>query len=86
MRTLLKRDEAEAQADNARAMASESFWRRAALNRAVGMSARCPWAYQLSEDELADVEVQIAEGNPPLPIWTEPNGLRILADPGRERK
>jgi len=67
----------------AEAAAISDFYRRAALNKAVGMSARCPWAFQLTEGELAQAERDLANNDPHIPIWREPNGLRVLGDPWR---
>jgi len=64
--------------------AANDFHRRAALNKALGMTARNPYAFQLSEDELAEAEASVASGVPPLPIATATNGLRMLIDPWRE--
>ena len=64
--------------------AANDFYRRSTLNRALGMTARNPYAFQLSEDELAEAEASVASGVPPLPIATATNGLRMLIDPWRE--
>ena len=83
MRTLQNRKEVEAREAEAEAAAISDFYRRAALNKAVGMSARCPWAFQLTEAELAQAERDLAGSDPHIPIWEEPNGLRVLGDPWR---
>jgi len=78
-----RREDVEAEQAEAEDTELNSSHRRAALNQAVGMGPRNPWAFQLSEGELQQAEQDVRDGNPPVPIWTEPNGLRILADPLR---
>ena len=51
-----KRDEAQAEQREAEAKASNLLYRRTSLNKALGMSARNPYAFQLSEEELAQAE------------------------------
>ena len=63
---------------------TNNFYRRSTLNKALGMTARNPYAFQLSAEELANAEEAVANNNPPLPIATADNGLRMLVDPWRE--
>jgi len=84
-KTLDKRgqvDEAKRHQDDADQ--TNDFYRRAALNKALGMTARNPYAFQLSDEELAEAEEAIANNSPPKPIATADNGLRMLVDPWRE--
>jgi len=60
------------------------FYRRTALNKKLGMTARNPYAFQLSNEQLAEAEEAVANGDPPIPIATADNGLRMLVDPWRE--
>jgi len=57
---------------------------RAALNTKLGMSARNPYAFQLSDEELKQAWEGAKNGSPPVPIATADNGLRMLIDPWRE--
>ena len=57
--------------------------RRVRLNQANGMTAHCPWAWQLSAEEVEAMERLLREGRSlPPPIWTD-GGLQMLADPFR---
>ena len=68
----------------AEAVAENDFYRRTTLNKQLGMTARNPFAFQLSDEELTRAEAGAANGNPPVPIATAQNGLRMLIDPWRE--
>ena len=70
--------------DNDHAGAENDFYRRSAINKALGMNARHPFAFQLTESEVDAVLVAITAHEPPVPIATADNGLRMLVDPWRE--
>ena len=80
----LKREVVEAERREVEAISTNSFYRRTSLNRRLGMTARNPYAFQLTDEELTQAEQDVRDGNLPVPHWTEPNGLRILGDPFRE--
>jgi len=74
-KTALRREEQEREDDRQR---------RSQVNQALGMSRHCPYAFQLSHEELETVEEAIRAGDSPLPIWTNTTGLQMLVDPWRE--
>ena len=80
----VKREVAEAQERQVEAEHLTDFYRRTEINKALGMSARNPYAFQLSDEELGQAEADVAAGMPPLPIAVASNGLRMLVDPLRD--
>jgi len=82
--TLKKRGQVDPEVHAAAAESENQFYRRTALNKALGMTARNPFAFQLSDEELVTAEVGAAASNPPVPIAAAANGLQMLVDPWRE--
>ena len=82
--TFNKRGQVDQELLAAEAENQDNFYRRTTLNKTLGMSSRNPYAFQLTDEELETAEQGAFDGNPPVPIWTEPNGLRVLGDPHRE--
>lgn len=79
---IARREVVEAEQARIEADVQNDFYRRARLNRAVGMSSRCPWAFQLSQEELEQAERDVAGDHHPIPIWRDGgDGMMILGDP-----
>ena len=83
-RSFVKRGRVDQAGRHQNGAGNNDFYRRTALNKALGMTARNPYAFQLSTEELEQAEIGAANSNPPVPIATAGNGLRMLIDPHRE--
>ena len=83
-RSFNKRGQVDPEIAAAEAVTKNDFYHRTALNITLGMTARNPYAFQLSAEELKQAWEGAKNDSPPVPIATADNGLRMLIDPKRE--